>query len=96
MKMIGVCFRKLNVYIFVYLTKVSLSFFLSLFLSFSLSFFLFLSLTHLFHLLLKARRYCFFFYHQRQEAQNNRSIASLAQFDEDFFVNAFYDTLSRT
>ena len=44
MKMIGVCFRKLNVYIFVYLTKVSLS--LSFFLSLSLSFFLSLSLTH--------------------------------------------------
>ena len=33
MKMIGVCFRKLNVYIFVYLTKVSLSLSLSLFVS---------------------------------------------------------------
>ena len=40
MNMIGVCFRKLNVYIFVYLTKVSLS------LSLSLSLFLSLSLTH--------------------------------------------------
>ena len=37
---------KLNVYIFVYLTKVSLSLSLSLSLSFSLSLFLSLSLTH--------------------------------------------------
>ena len=57
MKMIGVCFRKLNVYInkCIFNQSLSLSLFLSLFLSFSLSFFLFLSLTHLFHHLLKAK-----------------------------------------
>ena len=76
MKMIGVCFRKLNVYIFVYLTKVSLS--LSLSLSFSLflslSFFLFLSLTHLFHLLLKALGFRFSTKTTKREEEDKEDI----------------------
>ena len=121
MKMIGVCL--LNVYIFVYLTKVSLSLFLSLFLSLSLTHSLVPSsvkrrcveklrgaakaiaffggkpacnISHIETSGTSLHGIFLFFHHQRQEAQNNRSIASLAQIDEDFFVDAFCDTFSRT